>query len=347
MVEGESGLLAVSWSGDRRQDGAVIGRPVYEPSKRRLTWENGAQAVLFSADEPDRLRGPQHDTLWCDELAAWKRLREAWDMAQFGLRLRRADGSAPRQCVTTTPRPLALVRELLKSPDTIVTRSSTYANRANLSEAFFRQITSKYEGTRLGRQEIAGEILEDTPGALWSRAMIENARRASPETFDRIVIAVDPSGSDGETGDSQGIVAAGSRGKEATVLEDCSVRLGPDGWGRAAVDAYRRHKADRIVAERNYGGEMVAHVIRSIDPNVPVRLVTATRGKAVRAEPVAALYEQNRVTHAQPMPELEDQMIMMTSTGFTGEGSPDRLDALVWALTDLIIDAPRGVEVIC
>lgn len=331
MVEGPSGILSVSWKND------PAGRPTYEPSKRRITWENGAVATLFSAEEPDRLRGPQHDALWCDELAAWVRLRETWDMAQFGLRLPRENGIRPRQCVTTTPRPLALLRELLKAQTTVVSRASTYDNAGNLSAEFLRQMAEKYEGTRLGRQELQAEILDDTPGALWSRAMIEKARIEAAPDMDRIVVGVDPSGSDGETGDAQGIVVAGKAGRQGFVLADESVRLSPDGWGRRVVDAYYRHKADRIVAERNYGGEMVAHVIRSIDPNVPVKLVTATRGKAVRAEPVAALYEQGRVKHAAAMPELEDQMIMMTSSGYTGEGSPDRLDGLVWALTELMV----------
>lgn len=331
MVEGPSGILSVCWKGD------PAGKPVYEPSKRRITWENGAVATLFSAEEPDRLRGPQFDTVWADELAAWVRLRETWDMAQFGLRLPRENGIRPRQCVTTTPRPLALVRELLKAKSTVISRASTYDNAGNLSADFLQQMRDKYEGTRLGRQELQAEVLDDTPGALWTRGMIESARIEAAPQLERIVVGVDPSGSDGETGDAQGIVVAGKAGRVAFLLADESVRLSPDGWGRRVVDAFYRHKADRIVAERNYGGEMVAHVIRSIDPNVPVKLVTATRGKAVRAEPIAALYEQGRVKHCAPMPELEDQMIMMTSSGYTGEGSPDRLDGMVWALTELMV----------
>jgi len=345
MVEGPSGLLSVCAPWDVDWRGSVTGRPLYEPSKRRVTWDNGAVATLFTADEPDRLRGPQHDTIWADELAAWNRLREAWDMAQFGLRLSDGQGKPPRQCVTTTPRPLPLVRELIKDPRTVVSRASTYDNAKNLAPAYLDALRAKYEGTRLGRQEIAAEILDDTPGALWTRSMIEAAHRPAPDQYERIVVGVDPSGSDGETGDSQGIIVAGRYGDEARVIEDCTVRLGPDGWGRACVSAYHRHKADRIVAERNYGGEMVRAVIQSIDPDVPVTLVTATRGKHVRAEPIAALYEQGRVSHGRDLAQLEDQMCAMTTTEYTGEGSPDRLDAMVWAMTDLMIDAPKGVYV--
>lgn len=345
MVEGPSGILSVCYERDADYKGDITGRPLYEPSKRRLTWQNGAVATLFSADEPDRLRGPQHDTLWSDELAAWNHLREAWDMAQMGLRLNDAQGRAPRQCVTTTPRPLPVLREIIKDATTVLSRASTYANEANLAPAFIAQMRAKYEGTRLGRQELAAELLDDTPGALWTRDMIEQTRCDPPASYDRIVIGVDPSGSDGETGDSQGIMAAGKRGDTAHLIEDATVRMSPDGWGRVVCGLYHKLGADRVVAERNYGGEMVRSVIQSVDRSVPVELVTASRGKHVRAEPVAALYEQGKVKHNTPMPSLEDQMVCMTTNGYMGEGSPDRLDAMVWALTALMLDQPAEIKV--
>lgn len=337
MVEGESGLLAVCWAGDRTYSGDLIGRPTYEPSKRRLTWANGAIATLFSAEEPERLRGPQHECLWCDELAAWKYLRETWDMAMFGLRL----GSRPRVCVTTTPKPLPLLKEIAADPRTVITRGSTYDNAANLAPTFLKSIREKYEGTRLGRQELNAEILDDLPGALWTREMIDQTRIRQAPDLQRIVVAVDPSGTKGDSddGDEIGIVVAG-KGVDgrAYVLADRSCKLSPDGWGRRAVDAYREFKADRIIAERNFGGAMVEHVIRTIDAKVAYKEVTASRGKVARAEPVAALYEQGRVSHAGAFPELEDQLCMIDASGFIGEGSPDRADALVWALTELMID---------
>jgi phage terminase large subunit-like protein len=312
----------------------------YNRTRLELTLTNGTIYRGFSADVPDRLRGPQFHRAWCDELAAW-RYPQAWDQLMFGLRL----GDDPRVVVTTTPRPKPLIRTIAKNPETRITTGSTFDNAANLAPSALKELREKYEGTRLGRQELYAEILDDTPGALWTRAMIEAAHRPAPDQYDRIVVGVDPSGSDGETGDSQGIIVAGRYGDEARVIEDCTVRLGPDGWGRACVSAYHRHKADRIVAERNYGGEMVRAVIQSIDPDVPVTLVTATRGKHVRAEPIAALYEQGRVSHSRDLAQLEDQMCAMTTTEYTGEGSPDRLDAMVWAMTDLMIDAPKGVMV--
>ena len=314
-----------------------LGLPVYEPSKRRLSWENGATAMLFSADEPDRLRGPQHDTIWADELAAWNRLQEAWDMAQFGLRLKDNAGRAPRQCVTTTPRPLPLVRKLVKDPRSVVSRASTYDNAANLAADFIAEMRAKYEGTRLGRQEIAAEILDDVPGALWTRDMIEKARGEAPAHLDRIVIGVDPSGSDGETGDSQGIVVTGRKGDHAYVLEDGSTRQSPEGWARVVASLFAKHSADLVAVEKNYGGDMARAVLQAASKNLPVKLVNATRGKHVRAEPVSYLYERGKVTHCQPMPELEDQMCGFTSTGYMGDGSPDRADALVWALTELML----------
>lgn len=337
MVEGESGLLSVCWAGDRTYAGELIGRPTYEPSKRRLTWANGAIATLFSAEEPERLRGPQHDRLWCDELAAWKYLRETWDMAMFGLRL----GDRPRTCITTTPKPLPLVKEIAKDARTVITRGSTFDNASNLAPTFLKAIRDKYEGTRLGRQELNAEILDDLPGALWTRDAIDEHRVRQVPDLQRIVVAVDPSGTKGESddGDEIGIVVAG-KGVDgrAYVLADRSCKLSPDGWGRRAVAAYEEFKADRIVAERNFGGAMVEHVIRTIDRKAPYKEVAASRGKVARAEPVAALYEQGRVSHVGSFPELEDQLCMIDASGYVGEGSPDRADALVWALTELMID---------
>ena len=336
MVEGDSGILSVCWPHDVAKNGDQLGRPLYEPSKRRVTWANGAMATLFSADEPERLRGPQHDAIWADELAAWRRGQEAWDMAMFGLRL----GDNPQAVVTTTPKPNALVRSLAKADDTVMTRGRTYDNAANLAPSFIAAIREKYEGTRLGRQEIDAEILDDLPGALWSRGMFDQQRRKEAPEMQRIVVAVDPSGTAGESddGDSIGIVVAG-KGVDGRgyVLADRTCKLSPDGWGRRAVAAYHEFGADRIVAERNFGGAMVQHVIRTIDPKASYKEVTASRGKVMRAEPIAALYEQGKVSHVGGLEALEDQCCLIGPNGFIGEGSPDRADALVWALTELML----------
>ncbi|WP_420562618.1 DNA-packaging protein [Thalassobaculum sp.] len=329
MVEGESGLLACCppWA-----------RPHYEPSKRRLTWPNGAMASCFSADDPDQLRGPQFDTAWADEIAKW-RYEAAWDNLMLGLRL----GLDPRCVATTTPKPRAWLSRLMADPRTAVTRGGTRENAANLAPAFLQQILARYDGTRLGRQEIEGEYLVDTPGALWTRALLAASRHdgAVPELA-RIVVAVDPAVTSGSESDETGIVVAGRDGSGGFwVLEDLTARLSPDLWARRAVEAYGRHRADAVVCEVNQGGDLVAATLRTVDPALPVRSVRATRGKRLRAEPVAALYEQGKVRHAGAFPELEDQM-----TGFTGaagEASPDRLDALVWALTDLMT-GPRAAE---
>lgn len=328
MVEGESGILSVH---------PKDFRPLYEPSKRRLTWPNGAVASLFNATEPDQLRGPQGDAAWCDELAKWQYARETWDMLQFGLRL----GDNPRQIVTTTPRPVPVIKELLVSPTTVVTRGSTLENRGNLAPSFLKQITARYEGTRLGRQELDAEVLDDNPGALWTRAMIEAAicKRADMPALARIVVAVDPSGTKGdEEGDDVGIVAAG-RGVDGKlyVLEDKTCQESPAGWGKAAVKLYHSLGADRIVAERNYGGAMVEHVVRTADKAVSYKEVTASRGKWIRAEPVAALYEQGKVRHVGSLPELEDEMCAFGTDGLADGKSPNRLDALVWAATELML----------
>lgn len=329
LVEGESGLLAVH---------PVDFRPHYEPSKRRVTWPNGAVATLYNAVEPDQLRGPQHDAALCDELAKWRYARETWDMLQFGLRL----GETPRQMVTTTPRPIGLLRELVKADSTVVTRGSTFENAGNLARQFLTSIRQKYEGTRLGRQELNAELLDDLPGALWTRPMFDDHRVKDKPDLQRVVVAIDPSGTSGnDGGDDIGIVVAG-KGVDGRgyILADYSCNLSPDGWGRRAVNAYHEHSADRLIAERNFGGAMVEHVIRTIDRSVSYKDVTASRGKAVRAEPVAALYEQGRVSHVGSFADLEDQLCLMGPDGYCGEGSPDRADALVWALTELFLDAP-------
>ena len=336
MVEGDSGILSVCPDSFR---------PTYEPSKRRLTWPNGVQAAMFSSEEPDRLRGPQHGAAWCDELGSWKNPADAWSNLQFRLRL----GKHPRQVVTTTPKPIKLLKELIARPDTVVTRGSSYANRDNLSASFFSQIIRSYEGTRLGRQELNAELLEDVQGGLWTRAMIDKAREpVTVPRMARIVVAIDPSGArnaDDTAADVIGIVVAG-RGADGRgyVLADRSARLSPAEWGKRAVDAYKEFQADRIVAERNFGGAMVEHVIRSIDKSVSFSEVTASRGKIQRAEPVAALYEQGRVSHVGgDLSLLEDQLCQMTGNGFAGGGSPDRADALVWSLTELMLGEGGGV----
>lgn len=342
LVEGESGILAVH---------PHDFRPHYEPSKRRLTWPNGAIATLYNAVEPDQLRGPQHDAALCDELAKWRYARETWDQLQFGLRL----GDDPRQVITTTPRPIPILREILSSETTVVTKGSTFDNRHNLAPSFLKQIVGKYEGTRLGRQELNAEILDDLPGALWTREAIDKARVGQAPDLQRIVVAVDPSGTKGESdeGDEIGIVVAG-KGVDGRgyILADQTCKLSPDGWGRRAVAAYHgrwsetpdRFKADRIIAERNFGGAMVEHVIRTIDRKVAFKEVTASRGKVARAEPVAALYEQGRVHHVGSFPEMEDQMCQIDASGYIGEGSPDRADALVWALTELMLGELNTVK---
>src|SRR5215207_6698629 len=329
MVEGPSGILATA---PKRM------RPEYEPSKRRLTWPNGAIATTFSADEPDRLRGPEHDLAWTDELGAWK-YPETWDMLQLGLRI----GALPQCLVSTTPKPVKLIRELLarEGRGVVVSRSSTWANRANLSPAFLESIASKYAGTRLARQEIEGEFLEDLPGALWHRAWIDAARvEKAPHDLRRVVVAADPSVSTSENADECGLVVAGlGYTGHVYIIEDLSERLSPLEWARKAVHAYRKHAADRIVAEANQGGQLVADSIRMVDPAAPIRLVHASRGKAVRAEPVSALYEQGRVHHCGAFPQLEDQLASFTSDFDRDRAgySPDRLDALVWGVHDLVI----------
>ncbi len=331
MVLGESGILACS-PPDRRPD--------WEPSKRRLVWPNGAVAQLFSAHDPEALRGPQFDAAWADELAKWLKAEAAWDMLQFALRL----GDAPRACVTTTPRNVAVLKRLLALESTVVTRAGTEANRANLAESFLDEVRARYAGTRLGRQELDGVLLEDAEGALWTSAALGDCRVDRPPELDRIVVAIDPPATGHAGSDSCGIVVAGATLSgdvpdwRAVVLEDASLGAArPSDWAEAAVAAMERWGAERLVAEVNQGGDMVAEVIRQVDPMVPLRQVRATRGKLARAEPVAALYEQGRVRHLRGLAVLEEQMCRMTAQGYEGPGSPDRVDALVWALHELMI----------
>jgi phage terminase large subunit-like protein len=332
MVEGESGILACS-PPDRR--------PLWDATRKRLLWPNGAEARVYSAHDPERLRGPQFDAAWVDELAKWKRAEEAWDMLQFALRL----GAHPRQVVTTTPRAVGVLKSILARDSTVVTHAPTEANAANLAGSFLEEVRARYAGTRLGRQELDGVLLEDVEGALWTLAVLEAARVERVPTLDRIVVAVDPPVTGHGASDECGILVVGAetqgppRDWRAVVLEDASVTgASPQVWAEAALDAMRRHGADRLVAEVNQGGDLVETLIRNIDPLVPYRGVRASKGKAARAEPVAALYEQGRVSHVRGLGKLEDQMCRMTARGYEGRGSPDRVDALVWAVQDLILD---------
>jgi predicted phage terminase large subunit-like protein len=327
VVEGESGILAVSdpkW------------RPEYEPSKRRLTWPNKTQATTYTADEPNLLRGPQHHIAWCDELASWKGLGNKpednpWDQLMFGLRL----GDKPQVVATTTPRPKKLIRELLKDSTCVVTRGSTYDNLGNLAEPYAKRIISRYEGTTSGRQEIHGELLDQLPGALWWHSLIDEHRVRETPDLKRIVVGIDPSVTNNADSDECGIIVAGSAGHGAEshlyVLDDYSLRASPSGWASEAVRALREHDADRLIAEVNQGGDMVEETIRNVDAGVPYAAVRASRGKLTRAEPISAMYEQGRVHHLGAFPELEDQMCNY----LPGDASPDRMDALVWALTEL------------
>ncbi|WP_244490496.1 DNA-packaging protein [Rhizobium sp. Root708] len=325
MIDGISGICRIA----RRRC------PEFEVSRRRLVWPNGAVAQIFSSEDPESLRGPQFHFAWCDELAKWKHGQETWDMLQFGLRL----GAHPRQLVTTTPRPVPLLKQLIADTGTRLTRISTLANAANLAPGFIDALAHRYGGTRLGRQELDGELIEDREDALWRREMIEAATIRFTGEIRRIVVAVDPPAAAGAQS-CCGIVVAGLEASgRAVVLADCSVEgASPAGWAGAVVRAYRRFSADRVVAEINQGGDMVASMLKSIDESLPVSTVRATRGKYLRAEPVAALYEQGRVAHAGRFVALEDQMCDFGPDGLSSGRSPDRLDALVWALTALILE---------
>ena len=325
MVEGESGIMSICAPGER---------PEYQPSRRRLVFPNGCLAYCYSADEPERLRGPQHGAAWCDEVGAW-RYPEAWDQLRMGLRL----GTDPRAVVTTTPRPTDLMRRIASDPGTVVTRGTTFDNRANLADDFIRSIVARYEGTRLGRQELMGEDLDDNPAALWQRGELDAHRvHAVPELV-RVVVGVDPAVTATEEADETGIVVVGlGADGHGYVLDDRSMRGSPDAWGREAVAAYHRHRGNGIVVEVNQGGDLVRHLLTTLDRRVPLREVRASRGKVARAEPVAALYEQGKVHHVGTFATIEDQLCGWTP----GHESPDRLDALVWAVTELMLE--RGAE---
>ena len=337
MIQGDSGLLACS-PPDRR--------PQWKSGERKLIWANGAMAQAFSAHDPEALRGPQFDTAWADELAKWRRAREAWDMLQFSLRL----GEDPRLCVTTTPRNVSLLRQLLQTPSTVQSHAATETNRANLAASFLTEIRARYGGSRLGRQELDGVLLSDVEGAIWRAAQLEKLQVTAAPELDRIVVAVDPAVSAGKASDACGIIVAGAclqgpvQDWRAYVLADRTVQgLGPLAWARQVIDTYHAFSADRVVAEVNQGGALVESLLRQVDPLVGFQAVHASRGKVVRAEPVAALYEQGRVHHLPGLAELEEQMCQVAPQGFQGQGSPDRVDALVWALHQLVLDpASRG-----
>ena len=336
MVLGESGLIACT-PRDRR--------PVFHVSRRHLEWPNGAQAWLYSAADPESLRGPQFDGAWCDELAKWRRAAPAWDMLQFGLRL----GDDPRQIVTTTPRANPALIRIMEDPATVTTRSPTRDNAANLAPGFLKQVEKRYAGKLLGRQELDGELLLETPGSMWTRPMLETTRIDHVPPLARVIVAVDPPVTSRASSDACGIVVAGlvadpgAESPRAIVLADWSVQgRSPRAWATRAVAAYHDFSADRLVAEVNQGGDMVEQIVREVDDTIAFRAVRATRGKALRAEPVAALYEQGRVLHLTadkaPLTTLEDQMCAFGPHAFTGDTkSPDRVDALVWAITDLML----------
>lgn len=340
MVEGDSGLLSVH---------PKDFRPAYQPSMRRLTWPNGATATVFNATEPDQLRGPQFDLGWCDELAKWRYAQETWDMLQFGLRL----GDDPRQLITTTPRPIVVLRKIMADPRTVTTRGATRDNAANLARTFMANIEAKYAGTRLGRQELDAEMLDDVPGSLWTREGIDKHRKGKKDKLpdmQRVVVAIDPAGKSQETAVSEGTaetgiiaVGLGTDGR-GYVLDDQTCSLSPNGWARRALSLYDTYDADAIVVETNQGGDMVKATIQSARPGVSVVEVTASRGKVTRAEPIAALYEQGRISHVGTHAALEDQMVLFTPLGIAGETTGDRVDALVWGLSQLFPSIIRKVD---
>lgn len=334
MIEGVSGLLAVH---------ARHERPVWTSSRRRLEWNNGAVAYAFSAEDPESLRGPQFGCAWSDEMAKWRYAQETFDMLQFGLRL----GLQPRQLITTTPRPTALIKRLMAEETSVVTRASTRANAYFLAPTFLQGVLSRYKDTRLGRQELDGEIIEDRPDALWSRTLLESCRVGAAPSLARIVVAVDPPASSGKRADACGIVAAGITGEGAiyVIADDTISGATPAVWAAKAIALWRRVEADALVAEVNQGGEMVRSVIHEVDSSVPVISVRASRGKWLRAEPVATLYEQGRVKHAGNFAALEDEMCDFGPTGLTSGRSPDRLDALVWAVASLTFTARAAPRV--
>ena len=322
MIEGESGLLNIS---------PPYNMPTYEPSKRRLTWDNGAIAQTFSSYEPDQLRGSQFDTAWADEMASWEYPEETWDNLMFALRL----GEKPQVCVTTTPKPLQLLINLRDAKTTVLTKGTSYDNRENLNQQFFDSILSKYKNTRLGMQEIYAEILEESDNAMWKREWLDEGRlEVGPGDLERVVVAIDPAVTSKKTSDETGIIVAGkdSEGK-FYVLNDSSARYTPSAWSEKAIMLFNQYQCDKIIAEVNNGGQLVEHTLRTQSENVPYKSVHASRGKRTRAEPIASLYEQGKVHHVGNLERLENQLCNWEAN--SGDPSPDRLDVLVWALSEL------------
>jgi phage terminase large subunit-like protein len=330
MIDGPSGLLAIH---------ARHERPVWTATRRRLEWPNGAVALAFSADDPESLRGPQFEAAWADELGKWRYADAAWDQLQFGLRL----GAQPREVVTTTPRAIPLLKRMLADERIALTRARTQDNAGNLAPAFLDAVVGRYAGTRLGRQELDGDLIEDRADALWTRDLLEAARRETSPDLRRIVVAIDPPASSRAGADACGIVAVGidAEGVCHVLADESAPGLKPNAWAARATMLYRRLEADSLVVEVNQGGEMATTVIHEIDPSCPVVPVRASRGKRLRAEPVSVLYAQDRVRHVGVFPELEDEMCDFGLDGLSNGRSPDRLDALVWAVTHLAL-GPKG-----
>ena len=337
MIEGDSGILSVFPDGQK---------PTYRKKPVSLTWPNGAVALGYNGTQPDQLRGPQFDAAWTDELAKYRHARETWDMLQFGLRL----GDHPQVLVTTTPRPIELIKAIVAQEEgaAVITRGSTFDNASNLAGNFLAKIKARYQGTRLGRQELNAEILGDLPGALWTQSNIDAHRVgvAPPrDRLKRVVVAVDPAVTNTDESDAHGIIVAGiTVENEGRTLQDASMQGNPSEWAKRAVSLYHSNQADAIVCEVNQGGDMVKHTIETVDSKVKVIQVRATKGKHVRAEPIAALYEQGKIAHVGQFPELETEMSQMTNQGYEGEGSPDRVDALVWAYSELFPGIAKPIK---
>ncbi len=328
MVEGVSGVLNV---------GLPKNRPHFDRTRNLLIWPNGSEAILLPASEPERFRGPQFGAAWCDELAKWSNAEQAWDMLQFALRL----GDRPRQLVTTTPRPTRLIKTLLVDPKTVITRMRTDENAANLASNFLVEIVGRYRGTFLGRQELDGELIDDLPDALWSRAALAACQTSAALPIGRTIVSVDPSVSSNKNSDACGIIVAGRCGAGAVIMADRTIKPNsPLEWARLVVKTYHHFAADAVVAEVNQGGDLVTSLIAQVDPDIAVIKVRATRSKWVRAEPVAALYERNLVVHRPGLEALEDEMCAFGPNGLADGHSPDRVDALVWALTNLLLNEP-------